>query len=127
MAGRKPLAAYRVAARRSPRFAPRARFLVVCEGTATEPLYFQYVRNALRDQLLTIEVPIENGDPVQLVEIAARRKKEAHRKARAFRDDNEKFDQVWCVVDVDEHRRLPDAIRLAEREEISFGDQQPML
>lgn len=125
MAKRKPLAAQRLPVRRSPKFAPRARFLVICEGRATEPLYFHHVRNALRDQLLTIDVPIENGDPLQLVEIAIRRRNEARRRAREFKDDNEKFDQVWCVVDVDEHERLPEAIQLGAREKISLAVSNP--
>lgn len=66
----------------------RQRFLIVCEGEKTEPLYFQGFRG------LHVVVRVEGGagDPQQLVAHAA------GLWARARAD----FDQVWCVFDRDD-------------------------
>ncbi len=95
------------------------------EGEVTEPEYFSFVRRSLRDSLLVIEVSREKGEPLRLVEAAVREKERADREARRRQDENLRFDEVWCVVDVDEHERLPDALLLAERSDISVAVSNP--
>ena len=92
------------------------RFLVFCEGAVTERGYFEFVRTFLRGSLIQLEVSKERGDPLRLVQQAVRTRDEAADKARRLRDDNVRFDSVWCVVDVDEHPRLEEAVALAKQE-----------
>jgi len=57
-----------------------------------------------------IDLQIESGGtPKTLVERAAGLKKEANGKARKLKDDNQKYQEVWCVFDVDEHPLIPEA------------------
>lgn len=98
---------------------------MLCEGSVTEPGYFAYIRSALRDSLIHIEVSRERGDPLRLVEAARDRRADAERRARRHKDDNLRYDEVWCVVDVDEHARLPAAEALAAREKIGIAVSNP--
>lgn len=125
MARRKALVEKRPLRRRGPVYSPRQKFLVVCEGKVTEPEYLQHVKNALRHHLLTIHVPNERGDPLEVVEIAVRLVKDAERAARRERDNNIRYDKAWCVVDVDEHARLSAAIKLAAENGISMAISNP--
>jgi hypothetical protein len=79
----------------------------------------------LRDSLIHIEVSRERGDPLRLVEAARDRRADAERRARRHKDDNLRYDEVWCVVDVDEHARLPAAEALAAREKIGIAVSNP--
>lgn len=64
----------------------RQRFLIVCEGERTEPIYF---RSFPLPRLVTVEIETPGNSPKHLVEFAAKRKA------------NGNFDQVWCVFDKD--------------------------
>jgi len=93
MAKRKP--------RRGRRFGVRAKrrvFLIVCEGTSTEPKYFKTFRASTR--------VIETGkSPHQVVSTALQRKEDAE------------YDEVWCVFDKDDFssEEFNGAVELAER------------
>lgn len=76
--------------RRRPFREPRTRILVLCCGKRTEPEYFKGLVQHVRNPSVTVKVKSGISDPAGLVEQA---------KARLGADD---FDQVWCVVDVDE-------------------------
>jgi len=67
----------------------------------------------------------ERGDPLRLVEAARDQRADADRRARRHKDDNLRYDEVWCVVDVDEHARLPAAEALAAREKIGIAVSNP--
>ena len=87
--------------RRGPRYQPRPRVLIVCEGTVTEPRYFQAVRHVERS---LIDLKIEPGStPKTIVERAVELKKQADREAKRLADDNLKYDEVSRVFDVDDH------------------------
>lgn len=111
--------------RRSPTRQPRQRFLVFCEGQVTERQYFEYIRRLLKDYLLTIEVAKDRGDPLKLVEAAVAARDGAAQHARRDRDDNLRYDQVWCVLDVDDHQRLDAALKLAAEEDIRVAVSNP--
>jgi hypothetical protein len=64
----------------------RQRFLIVCEGAKTEPLYFEQ----FRVPGLVVDVEGTGMNTLRLVEEAMRLRTE---------DD---YDQVWCVFDKDE-------------------------
>lgn len=95
--------------RHAPKLNPRQRFLILCEGAVTEPRYFVALRNETRNRLVEVEVIPNCGVPKTLVEYAVERKREADRQARQHRDPFLRYEQIWCVFDVDSHPNLPDA------------------
>jgi hypothetical protein len=103
--------------------APRPRFLIVCEGTQTEPEYFKEIRHLERSLIdLTIS---PGGVPKTLVERAVEMKKAAVANAKRQKDDNQKYDYVWCVFDVDEHPLVPEAQQKARDNSIEVALSNP--
>jgi RloB-like protein len=45
--------------------------------------------------------------------------------ARLAGDPGLAFDEIWCVVDVDEHKRLPEARNLAEKHGVRLAVSNP--
>ena len=84
------------------------RFLIVCEGTKTEPNYFK----ALIDNYISAvrEVMIEGGGraTVSLVDRTQKIKSELERKNAMF------FDRVWVVFDKDDFDDFNEAIEKAQ-------------
>ncbi len=72
---------------------------MVCEGQITEPTYFYAFRDACRNPLVEVSISKEHGTPRTLVERAVALKRAAEERARAERDENLAFDEVWCVYD----------------------------
>jgi hypothetical protein len=109
--------------RRRPHRQPKPRFLIVCEGKVTEPRYFKDVQHAERS---LIDLQIEpGGTPRTLVERAVKLKREADRKARKLKDDNQKYEEVWCVFDIDEHPLVPEAKDRAKANGIEMAISNP--
>jgi hypothetical protein len=79
----------------------RQRFLIVCEGEKTEPLYFE----RFRVPGLVVQVDPLGMDTVRVVQRAI--------DLRPLDD----YDQTWCVFDKDDfpERNFNDAIALARR------------
>ena len=111
--------------RRRPTREPRKRYLLFCEGEVTEPEYFSGWRRFLRSRLISVEISPERGDPLRLVEGAVSAKRTAEREAKRERDENLRYDEVWCVLDVDDHARLGKARELADRHGISLAISEP--
>lgn len=88
---------------------PHVRILVVCEGAKTEPLYFQSFRIRAGH---VVDVHGEGMNTESLV-----------RKAVALRDEDGDFDEVWVVMDRDDHprERWTRAFALASRESIHLA------
>lgn len=87
------------------------RVLVATEGKETERQYVESLAQTLRSAGVTVSVTTAHGasDPVSVVQ-----------KCIQVRDDEKKrkrqtFDQCLCLVDVDAHARLDEAIALAEK------------
>lgn len=79
--------------RNAPKRSPNERVLIVCEGSKTEPIYFQQMRDHLK--LNTAIVEVDGGsDP-------APRSVVQHAKKRQKEDGD--FDRVYCVFDKDQH------------------------
>jgi hypothetical protein len=80
-------------------------FLIVTEGTVTEPVYFELIRASL--QLPAVRIRVEPGrssDPRHVIETAANEIKSHARRARKGKlahTEPSKFDQVWAVIDTD--------------------------
>ena len=69
----------------------RKRFLLICEGTKTEPNYFK----EFRSNQTVVEAEGYAQDPKGLVNTAIKRRNEERLKGQ-------KFDEVWCVFDRDD-------------------------
>lgn len=75
---------------------------------------------------IPIELVIEGGGtPKALVEKAARLKREAELEARGRRDSALRFDEVWCVFDIDEHPFVAEAKQQARDNAIRVATSNP--
>jgi hypothetical protein len=104
---------------------PLPLILVVCEGRVSEPEYLVAFRIAHGANTVRVRVESPGGDPKALVERAVRLRDEADREARRARDRNLRYDEVWCVFDVDQHQRLDDARTEAGRSRIHLAVSEP--
>jgi hypothetical protein len=94
-------------ARRQQQRSEGKRFLIVCEGMKTEPYYFEEICKA--HQLLTLRVRIAPGEegssPDRVLDYAE----------KLFEEDAQlgpdRFDQVFCVIDRDQHEHYKATIR----------------
>lgn len=111
--------------RNSPNREPKKRILIVCEGIRTEASYFSDLRAAFRNPLIDIEIDSKGGVPKTLVERAVAHKKAAERDAHSKRDDFLRYDEVWCVFDVDEHPNILDAQQQARDNKINLAISNP--
>jgi hypothetical protein len=104
---------------------PRPRVLVCCEGEVTEPSYLNGLKGELRIRLVHIEVVPGGSNPKTLVDYAVQKKQQAEREARREKDDNLKYDEVWCVFDVDAHEHIPEAKHRAGASKINLAISNP--
>ena len=109
--------------RRRPRFQTRPRFLIVCEGTVTEPYYFRAVRHVERS-LIELQI-VPGSTPKAIVERAVKLKKQADRDAKRSADDNLKYDETWCVLDVDDHLLIAEAQEQAKANGVEVAISNP--
>ncbi len=91
----------------------------------TEPQYLEAFRLAHGTNTVRVRVVSPGGDPRALVEAAIRLRDEAARRARRERDLNLAYDEVWCVLDVDEHAWLEAARLLARENAIELAVSNP--
>jgi hypothetical protein len=99
--------------------------LVLCEGQVTEFEYFDAFLREVENPLVVVEIDSTGGVPKTLVERAAARKKDSEKRARRERDENLKYDEIWCVFDVDVHPNLPDARQQARANGIKLAVSNP--
>jgi RloB-like protein len=104
----------------------RKTLLVFCEGERTEPEYL----NALKlepeiRETAAVEIRVAQADsgavPLTLV------KRAIEARSRAVSESDE-VDEFWCVFDVEwpvNHANLPEALALAEANEISLAVSNP--
>jgi hypothetical protein len=110
--------------RRRPAFrSPQPRFLIVCEGTRTEPGYFKEKRHLDRS-LVDLDLS-PGGVPKTLVERAVEMKRAAQRRAKSEKDGNLDYDEVWCVFDIDEHPFVEEAKQQARVNQINTVISNP--
>lgn len=89
------------------------RFLIVCEGGKTEPLYFKAFPVSTRPEVIEVEVIGSGLNTVGLVHRAVELREEAPRGQR--------YDDVWCVFDRNSFpaEDFNAALQLAARERIN--------
>ncbi|WP_293647304.1 RloB family protein [Thiolapillus sp.] len=97
--------------RRAARFEPRARMLIVCEGTKTEKYYFENARQVLgvhRGQAVVEVRSGEGSNPKNIVETARNLKIKAEKEGNAF-------SSVYCIFDRDEHAHYEASIERSKK------------
>lgn len=89
------------------------RILIVSEGSKTEPYYFSEIRAAYRLHTANVEVrPSELGTaPIQVVQYARELLERGDRRKNI---QPRAFEQVYAVIDRDDHESYFTALRLAE-------------
>ncbi len=112
-------------ARRDPYKESKPIILIVTEGEVTEPEYLNGFVRATKNPRVHIEVRGGVGVPKTIVEFAKDRKIEAEEQARGARDENLRYDEVWCVFDFDEHPNIPDAKQMARDNGIDLAISNP--
>ncbi len=114
-------------ARRAPFKEVKPLLLVVTEGEVTEPEYLAgFVRWCANPRVHVVVEP-GAGVPKTIVESAKRLKQEAEARARGEKDDNLRYDEVWCVFDVDDHPALNDARQIAESQALRLAVSNPCI
>ena len=106
---------------------PKHRILVVCEGKVTEPEYFKAFKHEFRNPLVHVEIDKGAGVPLTVVNRAIELDNQANEEAKRNGDDDLKFDDVWCVVDVDEHPKLAEALGLAQKSSVKVAVSNPCI
>ncbi len=97
--------------------------LIVCEGSATEPTYFNAVTKYLRLAAVTVR-GAKGSAPMTVVQDAVKAK--TRREGEAQESPSiAPYDQVWCVFDVDQHPKLKDAVAFAEKYQINVALSNP--
>ncbi len=107
---------------------PKPRILVVTEGEVTEPEYLKGFEKAFRHSLIDVKYAKEHGlDPHSLVKIAKVHKEEAENQAEREGDRNLRYNSVWCVFDIDDHRTVSDAKQMARANNIELAISNPAI
>ena len=109
--------------RRAPYRQPLPRMLIVCEGKRTEPEYFRDMKTVER-ALVDLDIRSE-GMPKELVERAVELKRQAEAAAERERDENLRYDEVWCVFDIDTHKLIAEASQQARNHRIELAISNP--
>ena len=88
------------------------RFLIVCEGTKTEPHYFEALIKNYISTVREVTIEGEGRATVALVDKTLKIKQELERKNAMS------FDRVWVVFDKDDFDDFNDAIKKAFRKKM---------
>ncbi len=92
--------------------------LIVCEGKRTEPSYFRGLADRYRLNTANIVVAGSGSDPRTTV-----------RRAKRLRDEEsrhgEKYDEVYCVFDRDEHATFGQACEEARISDVKLARSWP--
>ncbi len=96
---------------------PHKSILIVCEGKKTEPIYFNALKKRLRLIMVDVEIVGEGGAPITVVNRAIARREERKQIAKKSLTKTE-YEVIYCVVDVDTHETLDQAIDKARGNEI---------
>lgn len=114
-------------ARGEPVLDPKPTILVMSEGAVTEPEYLEGFVQFTKNPRVDVEVVGGAGVPRTIVESAKARKRENEKRALRERDDNLRYDQVWCVFDIDDHPNVPDAKQMARDNGIKLAISNPCI
>jgi DNA-binding protein Fis len=86
--------------------------LIVCEGTKTEPFYYENMKAVERLPSANVVVTGDCGsDPLSVVKDGIRR----YEKSLAEQNPSNLYDIVFCVIDRDDHQTFNAAIQVASQ------------
>ena len=94
---------------------------MLTEGSVTEPEYVQLV--AKDNAEVRARVIARGMTPGQLVQRARKELRASNRARRT--DGSPDFDEIWCVMDTDEHPDLEEALQTAEQSGIRVALSTP--
>jgi hypothetical protein len=111
---------------RRPAFkSPKPRMLIVTEGAVTEKKYLEGMIAWLKNSRVDFKVIGGVGVPATIVQFALDLKRSAEEKSRLQRDDNLRYEEIWCAFDVDQHPKLPEVCKLAQQHGIELAISNP--
>lgn len=101
--------------------------LVVCEGQVTEPEYIRGLARWLRCNTIKIKIVPRSGRNLGLIKRALKERRNADYAAERERDAFLRYDEVWCVYDVDDtpEGKLSEARELADKECLRLAVSNP--
>ena len=79
---------------------PRKSILIVCEGSKTEPIYFNSLKRVLRLAMVEVDIIGEGAAPITVVDRAIELREERRRLAKKS-VTKAAYEVVYCVVDVE--------------------------
>ena len=104
--------------RKDPKREPYSMILIVCEGSKTEVNYFNDLKAVEKLSSVNISVLASNGsDPVSVVRTAL------HQQER--QKNYLPYDEIYCVIDRDEHTNFDEAIDYAKANQIKLIKSYP--
>lgn len=109
---------------RSPQ-ASRIQLKIYAEGEKTESNYLTHWNRLYREHAVISIAQHSHTTPFELVQAAAAQRREDLREAKKGRGSA--FHQYWCIFDVDEHPRLPEALEMARANDILIALSSPCL
>lgn len=111
--------------RAAPSRQPKKLIIVFCEGRNTEPEYLNAFAREHHSAVLEVKVVGVGADPKRVVEDALAEQKKLLKQAKRSRVEPGDSFSVWCVFDVDDHRRLDAALVQAHARGIKVGLSNP--
>jgi hypothetical protein len=99
--------------------------LVVTEGKVTEPNYIKTFAKHCRNPRVEVLLYGGIGVPKTIVDYARKLKAEKEQEAKSQKDENLKFDEVWCVFDIDQHPNIPEAVQTAHSNGLCLAISNP--
>jgi len=100
---------------------PRRRFTLFCEGSKTEPGYFEAIKARHRDALIEVRIVATGAVPMTLAKEAVKARKAQLKRG----DSHEKDDEIWVVVDRDTHPHFDTAMELCRTEGVKVARSNP--
>lgn len=111
---------------------PGDTFLIVTEGTVTEPVYFKLLLKDIQLYAVTVKViPGDAPDPRRVIKTAdheAREQPKLFRKGLLGLKEPASFDHVWAVIDTDVAVRMDywnDVKQLAQARKVKLAHSTP--
>lgn len=94
---------------------PRKSILIVCEGSKTEPIYFNSLRKKLQLSIVEVEIVGKGEAAITVVNRAIELRQQRKRLAKTS-GGRVAYDVVYCVIDVEAPKAesLPRAVNKAE-------------
>jgi len=115
----------RTGSRRSSSQATRIQLRVFAEGKKTEDMYLTNWSRLYRDHVIVSVAKHEHTTPFELAETAAVQRRNDLKEAKRGR--GAAFHQYWCIFDVDEHPKIPEALDLAAANSINVALSSPCI